>query len=220
MSDTVKASLSRDLDRFVQNEAFEWGDNAAANYFDPAENDAAEQWKVVQKFLAPHSIDYTDTLELACGHGRMSEKIAVLSQNLTLVDVNPENILFCMNRYAGKPWRMVVNNGYDLRAIADRSMTFIFCFEAAVHFDLEIILSYIKEFRRVLTTGGVAFVHHSNVSAHPGRDFREIPGWRNFMSKEIFAHLAIHNGLEMINQFVFDQGGPAADCFSLVRRLL
>ena len=37
------------------------------------------------------------------------------------------------------------------------------------------------------------------------------------MSKEIFAHLAIHNGLELVDQFVFDQGGPGADCFSLVR---
>jgi len=87
------------------------------------------------------------------------------------------------------------------------SITFVYCFEAAVHFDLEIILSYIKEFRRVLTPGGFGFVHHSNVTTNPGADFRTRPYWRNFMSKEIFAHLAIHNGLDIVDQYIYSTRG-------------
>jgi ubiquinone/menaquinone biosynthesis C-methylase UbiE len=212
--------MASDLGHIVEAEAFHWGDNAKAGYFDPAETDGDRQWDMVCRFLAPHPINYTNTLELACGHGRNSGKLAALATQMTLVDVNPENIAFCRKRFADKPWDFVVNNGYDLTAVNEWSVTFLHCFEAAVHFDLEIILAYIKEFRRVLAPGGFAFVHHSNVDQHPGIDFRLHPHWRNFMSKQIFAHLAIHNGLELIDQFVFDQGGPEADCFSLVRQPL
>jgi ubiquinone/menaquinone biosynthesis C-methylase UbiE len=216
--DSVENILARDLERFVKNEAFFWGDNAAKIYFEPAEDDMDIQWEMVQKFLAPYHIDYTSTMELACGHGRNSERLANLSQNMILVDVNPENILFCKKRFSNKNWKFILNNGFDLREIPDESVTLAYCFEAAVHFDLEIILAYIKEFRRVLTPGAFGFVHHSNVTTNPGSDFRTHPGWRNFMSKEIFAHLCIHNGLDVVNQYIFHQGGPEADCFSLFRK--
>ena len=80
------------------------GDNAKIGYFDPAENDADWQWAMVRRFLAPYAIDYMNTLELACGHGRNSEKLAALAQRMILVDVNPENIAFCRERFAGRSW--------------------------------------------------------------------------------------------------------------------
>jgi len=73
--------------------AFFWGDNAAKIYFEPAEADMDIQWGMVQKFLTPYPIDYTTTMELSCGHGRNSERLADLSQNMILVDVNPEKHL-------------------------------------------------------------------------------------------------------------------------------
>jgi len=217
---SVTAALGQivdpDLEQIVQTEGFGYGETG---YFDRAESWADEEWARAQRFLAPHAIDYANTLDLACGRGRHSQMLATLAKHMVLVEVNPEYIAFCRERFAGKPWDFVVNNGYDLAAVGDRSITFLYCYDAAVHFDLEIILAYIKEFRRVLVPGGFAFVHHSNVDAHPGIDFRLHPHWRNFMSKEIFAHLAIHNGLELIDQLVFDGCGPeaASDCFSLVR---
>lgn len=205
-----------DLKGFVKKEALLWGNNSV--YFGMAEQDANSQWDVVWKTLSAIPIDYTTTLEMACGHGRNTIKLATLAENLILVDVNPDNIEFCKNRFRDKPWQFLLNNGFDLREINDDNVTFIYCFEAAVHFDLEIMLSYIKEFRRVLAPSGVGFVHHSNVSSNPGADFRSHPHWRNFMSKGIFAHLCIHNGLEMISQHILDWGGPEADCFSVFRK--
>jgi len=206
----------RDLEDIVKTEGFGYD---KTGYFDRAEGWTDEEWARAQRFLAPHAVDYTNTLDLACGRGRHSQKLATLAKHMVLVEVNPEYMEFCRERFAGKPWDFVVNNGYDLAAVGDRSITFVYCYDAAVHFDLEIILAYIKEFRRVLVPGGFAFVHHSNVDYHPGMDFRLHPHWRNFMSKEIFAHLAIHNGLALVDQLVFDGCGPEAesDCFSLVR---
>ena|SRR5438270_1527394 len=216
--DGIENVLVRDLERFVKNEAFMWGNNVAKSYFEPVEAYAESQWDFVQRFLNPHSINYTSTLELGFGHGRFSEKLANLSKTLVMADVNPENILFCTNRFKGKPWKILLNNGFDLRDISTESITFLFFFEVAVHLDLEIILSYIKEFGRILTPGAFGFVHHSNVANNPGADFRTHPHWRNFMSKEIFAHLCIHNGLDIVDQYLFDQGGSQADCFSLLRK--
>jgi hypothetical protein len=210
--------FTRDLERFVKDEAFHFGENATEWYFEPSEATMDIQWEHVQAFLRKHPIDYTNTMELSCGHGRNSERLANLSKNMVLVDVVPENILFCQNRFPNRSWHFVINNGFDLREIVAKSITFVYCFEAAVHFDIEIIISYIKEFRRVMAPRAFGFVHHSNVTAYPGKDYRTIPHGRNFMSKEIFAHLCAHNGLEIVDQHVFDQGGPEADCFSLFRK--
>jgi ubiquinone/menaquinone biosynthesis C-methylase UbiE len=214
--------LVRDLEHTVQTEAFYWGNNATETYFEPAERGMDYQWPYVQRFLAPYPIDYSDTMELSCGHGRNSEKLAVSAKNMTLIDVNPENISFCKQRFRDKPWRILLNNGFDIQEVEDDSITFGYCFEAAVHFDLEIILSYIKEFRRVLVSGGFGFMHHSNYTRSPGADITTTPHARSFMSKEIFAHLCIHNGLRIVDQRLIDWGSPEeyfeTDCFSLFQK--
>jgi len=216
--DFVENYFVRDLERFVRDEAFHFDENAMEWYYKPAEETMDIQWQYVQSFLSRHPIDYSTTMELSCGHGRNSERLSMFAKNLILVDVVPENILFCKTRFPDKPWKYVINNGFDLREIASNSITFVYCFEAAVHFDLEIILSYIKEFRRVMAPSALGFIHHSNVTANPGKDWRTIPHGRNFMSKEIFAHLCIHDGLKIVDQHVFHQGGPDADCFSLFQK--
>jgi ubiquinone/menaquinone biosynthesis C-methylase UbiE len=213
----------RDLESIVQKEAFHWGDNATSGYFEPAAKDMDRQWAWVEAFLSQFPIDYRNTVDLACGHGRNSEKLALRAKNLILVDVNPQNISFCKRRFSHeKNWIFVRNNGFDLREIADNSITFIYCFEAAVHFDIEIILSYIKEFRRILSVGGFGFVHHSTFTGNPGGDMHTHPHGRNFMSKELFAHLCVRNGLEIIDQHIVDwrYEVPVIDCFSLFRNAI
>lgn len=214
----VENFYARDLEGLVKDGGFHFGDAATDWYFEPAEVGMSMQWEWVQRFLAKYPIDYTNTMELACGHGRNTEKLATLAKNIVLVDVNPENIAFCRKRFPDKMWKFVINNGFDLREIASNSVTFVYCFEAAVHFYLEVILSYIKEFRRVLAPGAFAFVHHSNVTANPMKDYKTHQFWRNYMSKDLFAHLCFCNGFEVVDQYVFDHGGPAADCFSLIRK--
>jgi len=87
-----------------------------------------------------------------------------------------------------------------------------------VHFDSDVIRSYIKEFARVLVVGGHAFAHHSNYTGNPGGDPRCNPGWRNFMSGELFAHYAHKEGLSVIRQKNVDWkcDGTFIDCFTLL----
>ena len=56
--------------------------------------------------------------------------------------------------------------------------------------------------------------------AHPGGDFQAQPQWRNFMSKELLAHYALKEGLEVLRQEPVDWVGDGSliDCFSLLRR--
>jgi ubiquinone/menaquinone biosynthesis C-methylase UbiE len=181
------------------------------------------QWSnYIMPFLSQVEINYQRTVDLACGHGRNSEKLAPLADRLVLVDVNPETLAFCKQKVTTMACEYVQTNGYDLHGISDNSVTFLYCFDAAVHFDLEIIISYIKEFKRILIPGAYGFVHHSNSTEFPGLDFRKHPLWRNFMSKEIFAHVCIRKGLNIVDQRIVDWGMPEyfrdSDCFSLFRK--
>ena len=78
----------------------------------------------------------------------------------------------------------------------------------------------LREFRRVLRPGGRGFCHHSNYTKNPGGDWMTNPHWRNFMSRELFAHYAHKEGLRMLRSDTVDWGEvpnriPNLDCFSL-----
>jgi hypothetical protein len=98
------------------------------------------------------------------------------------------------------------------------AFTFLYTFDAMVHFDLEIVISYIPEFARVLKPGAYAFVHHSNYTANPGGDFRQNPHWRNFMSAAIFKHIAVRSGFDVIRQETFNWGERDIDCITVLQR--
>jgi SAM-dependent methyltransferase len=180
-------------------------------YYRQAESWFEEDWAMVWDYIS--GVDFRVTIDLAAGHGRN-----------TAMDINVENVEFCRQRFAGDPKVIPIqNHGASFDGIADSSVTFIYCFDAMVHFDMDIIRSYLRDAARVLIPGGNAFFHHSNLTAFPGRDFKQNPHWRSFMSKELFAHLAIISGLEVVYQKVLRWGRyenfvPDIDCFSLVRK--
>ena len=142
---------------------------------------------------------------------------------MTLVDVNPENIAACKAWFRGRPnFTFIRNNGFDLRAVRAHSVTFLYCFDAMVHFDVEIIIEYLREFYRVLSTGGYGFIHHSNYTGSPGASFTSNPHQRNFMSQELFMHLCVKAGLQVEEQRLLDWGEfnwtPNLDCLTLFRK--
>jgi hypothetical protein len=89
-----------------------------------------------------------------------------------------------------------------------------------VHFDSDVVRAYIAEFARVVRPGGHVFCHHSNYSGNPTGDFRAVLAWRNFMTKELFAHYAAKEGFEVVSQRVIDWLGDHSDidCFSLLKK--
>jgi len=211
----------RQLAKIVEREAFYWGDSIREGYFAAAEKYFDEDWtSIVRPFLEGYPINYAHTLDLACGRGRNSAALSPLAGRMTLVDVNPENIAACTERFRGRSGvTFVKNNGFDLRAVRTRSITFVYSFDSMVHFDLDIVIAYLREISRVLSTNGYGFIHHSNYTAAPTVPFTANPHWRNFMSRELFAHLCVKAGLVVEAQKLMDwEVEPNLDCLTLFRK--
>lgn len=213
------------LAKVVAKEAFLWGDNAASKYHQPAAARLDDEWKrVIWPLLSKHAIDMSKTADFACGYGRNARKLKEFGAGeITLIDVNPDNIAYCeANLVPLGGYRTFKNNGYDLNGLPSEEFTFIYSFDAMVHFDLEIIISYIAEFGRVLKPAGMAFIHHSNYTGNPGGSFQTNPHWRNFMSALIFRHVAIRNGFEVLQQEILAWGGTedihCIDCITVMRK--
>ena len=194
-----------------------------APYFDAAEPHMDLQWRtLILPFLRPAEaeIDYAVVVDLGAGRGRTAAKLLPLAGRLHLVDLHANNLETCRRRFDHDP-RLTyrVTDGRSL-PLPDSSATFLFSFDSAVHFDSDVVRAYLREARRVLRPGGHAFLHHSNTLAHPGGDFQAQPHWRNFMSKELLAHYALKEGLEVVRQEPVDWAGDGSfiDCFSLLRR--
>ncbi|MBD0275184.1 MAG: class I SAM-dependent methyltransferase [Acetobacteraceae bacterium] len=194
-----------------------------APYFAAAELHMDGQWReLILPFLRENGsgIDWAVVVELGAGRGRTAAKLLPLAGRLRLVDLHANNLDACRRRFGGDP--RLSYHATDGRSLPlpDAEATFLFCFDSMVHFDSDVVRAYLREARRVLRPGGHAFLHHSNTLAHPGGDFQAEPHWRNFMSKELLAHYALKEGLEVLRQQPLDWAGDGSfiDCFSLLRR--
>ena len=175
------------------------------------------QWKNII-WPCINDCDFTVVLDLAAGHGRNSAQLIGHAQKLYVTDIVADNIEVCSERFKHSPIvETFVGNGYDFQPMEDESLTFIYCFDAMVHFDSDVVRSYLKDTRRVLKPGGRAFYHHSNYTG--GHDWRTNPGGRNFMSTELFAHYAHKEDLAVVHQKATGLNSPAGrDCLTLVAK--
>ncbi len=200
-----------------------------SDYYDKAESDAWTDvfWKPGTQFRRLfEKLDTTSTVELACGHGRHSARLLSLKrdqtalQSLVLLDVVEENVLHCKERLSDvSEVSAHTNNGYDFHPVEDGSVSAIFCFDAMVHFEYDAVFSYLQDASRILRQGGRALFHHSNLDKYPGSDYKNNPHWRNFMSKNLFAHAATRSGLRVLEQVTIDwDKARNLDCLTLVEK--
>lgn len=212
-------SVPPDLVEAAREVGRDWID---APYFQEAEASIESQWQhIVLPFLQMEAtgIDPAVTLDLAAGHGRNSARLLALAGHLHIVDINAPNIEACRRRF-GDDSRISyhVNDGCTL-PVPDGSISFLYCFDAMVHFDSDVVRTYLRECRRALRPGGHAFLHHSNDDQDPNGDFRRHPHWRNYMSLGLLAHYALKEGLEVVRQQPLDWAGDGSfiDGLSLLR---
>jgi SAM-dependent methyltransferase len=211
--------------------AEDWiGSNAYANfYYAKAEDEAWVEafWHPKSKFRRLFDRLNTRTLvELACGHGRHTARILNTPElrhgidRICLLDINNENIQFCKNRFNNNTLvHHFINNGFDFQPLESGSVTAIFCYDAMVHFEYDAVHSYIEDAYRILTPGGRALLHHSNYDKSPGTINYSNPHGRNFMSKNLFAHIAIRAGFEICEQFIIHWDDfRNLDCISLIEK--
>lgn len=177
-------------------------------YYCAAESLNRTQWdNLITPFLKDTRIDFTSTLELAVGHGRMAAILLEKATTYVGLDVLHENIEVCRARFGETPERrFIVNDGVGLTDVDDSSVTFGFCFDSMVHFDVDVIRSYLREFYRVLVRGGHVFLHHSNFARNPIGNFQIAPHARNFMTVELFQLLAKKEGLITLKSAKIDWG--------------
>ena len=104
-------------------------------------------------------------------------------------------------------------NGLAIPSGVEVGVTFVYCFDAMVHFDKEVIGAYLKEVSRLMKPGAKGLIHHSQAPECPktlpngfcsrpdqlGNDPAN-PHQRNANSKEEFAKMAREAGLEIISQ--------------------
>lgn len=135
-------------------------------------------------------------LEIAPGFGRMTQFLALLTDDLTIVDLNQ----LCLEKTHAKLGhhvkRYVLNNGNDLPDIADSSIDLVFSYDSFVHMHRNVVEDYVAEIARVLKPGGTAFIHHSWLLDGEEESFKNWAG-RATMNPELFQSYVEKYGLTM-----------------------
>jgi ubiquinone/menaquinone biosynthesis C-methylase UbiE len=166
-------------------------------------------------------------LEVAPGAGRNTEKLVALAQELHAIDLNEYALVRLRKRFADYrgPCKLAIhqNDGTSLAMLPDGRITFIYCFDSAVHFARPVLKAYLQEFARILKPGGTGFVHHSDLGATAHEDFRENPHCRSNVDREFFAACCRAYGLEVVQQRALPWPPPSkgvliSDCLSVLRR--
>jgi SAM-dependent methyltransferase len=172
-------------------------------YFEEAEGKFQAQW---EETIWPLIKDFNfgAVLELACGAGRNTEKLSTLTSRLIAVDYNQYALDQARARLGTSRRGCEVsyhrNNGSDLRMVPDASVTAIYCWDSAVHFEKSVVVSYIREFARVLKPGGSGFFHHSDLGDRAHKNLQRNPHYHSNVSKELVAQTCQANGLTVILQ--------------------
>ena len=105
-------------------------------------------------------------VEIGCGHGRWTQFLAASSASVTALDVTPECVAVCAERFAAVGSVVVrACDGRSLPGVEDRSVDLVFSFDSLVHADAAAMAGYVAEVGRVLADDGVAWIHHSNLHA-------------------------------------------------------
>jgi SAM-dependent methyltransferase len=195
-------------------------------YFAEAEKVMAWQWQHVI-FPIIRECDFSDTLELGCGHGRNVEFLRRLAKNITLVDVNDSCLLACRQRFGdsleGCGFHYCKTIGNRLDGVDDASITLVYSWDTMVHFDKLVVRDYVREIARVLRPSGHAFLHYSNQGTeNPNGDCIDNHGHRGDMTADQFKSYAEESALTIVSHRLSGRndgwGRDNLDCLSLVRR--
>lgn len=154
-------------------------------------------WKesIIEKLLLPFIERDLAVLEIGPGAGRWTEHIVERASKLTLVDVTPECIQICREKFGSRgDIDFHVNDGNDLGFISSSSLDRIWSFDVFVHILSADIERYVAEFARVLKPGGRALIHHAKSGFDSGP-------WRSDMTDTRMREIAGQHRLEVVDQF-------------------
>jgi SAM-dependent methyltransferase len=103
-------------------------------------------------------------VQIGAGFGRWSEFLRPHCDRLVLLDISPNCVDQCEQRFgADNNVQVHLTDGVTIPLEEENSVEFVFSFFSLVHADIETMACYLREIRRVLSPYGVAFLHHSNM---------------------------------------------------------
>ena len=207
------------------------------NYFyEHAEIKAVSQ---VEKFFVPiitkRQISLNRVLDFPSGRGRIAEVVyntyAESVQSFTCCDINSEAISYCRERFAdNKVFDYIINKVDELECIPlefkGKSFTFIYSWDAMVHFSYKWLDFYISEFFRILDDGGYVLIHHSNLGSPDvevingkSENWYENPHYRTPVSAKDIKLISERCGFTVVEQICIDwEGVPDLDCITLLKK--
>jgi SAM-dependent methyltransferase len=189
----------------------------------------------IHSFLPANAI-----LEIGCGYGRWTGFLKDTCDHLIAVDLSEECIRACQQRFRTcSHVSFHCNDGTSLDFLDDRSIDFVFSFDALPLVDPPTIEAYIAQLLRILKDDGCAFLHHSNLGAydHLYKKVRKLPYMENLLtaigvldrnlywresgvSADLIQQLASKYGLMCVSQELIRWGTKylLIDAFSVITR--
>jgi ubiquinone/menaquinone biosynthesis C-methylase UbiE len=172
-------------------------------------------------YLGPNA----DVLELGCGGGKFSQRLAPRCRSLLCTDISPAMIDHTRTSLAdaGIDSRVSyrVLNGVDFTGVASDSIDFIFSYDVFLHLQPQNVFGYLLDARRVLRENGTVMLHQINLATSGGFqhfwsqychgtwalgfDHPNRRGHIYFMSEDQMRMLADESGLA-IERIVSDHG--------------
>ena len=170
-----------------------------------------------------HLLPVPVILEIAPGHGRFSQFLKTLCDELLLVDLSERCIEACKERFhSDRHVSCFLGDGSSLSPIPDNKVDFVFSFDSLVHCEAAVIEGYLSDLPKKMTPRGTGFIHHSNFAAlvdpQTGQADFENEHWRGTsVSADLFAENCCKTGLVCVSQEVVNWGGTPylTDCLSV-----
>jgi|GEM_PF-6622706 2-polyprenyl-3-methyl-5-hydroxy-6-metoxy-1,4-benzoquinol methylase len=128
----------------------------------------------VIELATPYLGPEVDVLELGCGGGKFSGRLAPRCRSLVCADISEQMIertratLSERGLDANVDYRVL--NGVDFDGIPDRSVDFIFSYDVQLHLQPENVFGYMRAARRVLRDHGVFMLHQINLASEGGME--------------------------------------------------
>jgi 2-polyprenyl-3-methyl-5-hydroxy-6-metoxy-1,4-benzoquinol methylase len=227
-------SIGENLERWDRPD---WAHNEEGEKWSSLWGGSETQWFGSLHFRLHSFLPCRRILEIAPGHGRWTQYLRSVCDELHVVDLSANCIEACRRRFAADSHiHYHVNDGSSL-AMVPAGFDVIFSFDSLVHSEIDIIDAYLAQMAGLLAPDGVGFLHHSNMAEYMKRGLSHVP--RPILEREGFntiwraesvdastvAALANEHGLAVIGQELVNWGaqglygaGLFTDCFSLFTR--
>jgi SAM-dependent methyltransferase len=129
---------------------------------------------LVVELVAPYLGADVDVLELGCGGGKFSSRLAPRCRSLLCSDISPQMIEHTRTTLGQRGLEANVDyrvlDGVDFTDVPDDSVDFIFSYDVQLHLQPENVFSYMLDARRVLRDNGVFMLHQINLASEGGMD--------------------------------------------------